>query len=1646
MKYLSLFRRMGRLSVAVLVLLAALVSVGRSQPKSCDSLKFCAYKAITIDVTSGKGAQYVDIDTSYLIRNLDTAITYEAWYKPIQQPGKRVFLGGIWGPNKDHNDVWVAYLVDTKIYFELSPDGSFLGETDNTIASATVPNLYTRGWVHLAFTWDAVSQTARIYVDGALVGSGTNSLYPIVKLKHQESDKLPMQIGSTNALFDDSVTNRSFKGQIDEIRLWGRALSEQEIRCQRNKSLEGNEPNMECYYRCNDSSFIYDLCDATGHGHIGRMRGGAHSAMSDRRVIATFSLNPSSLNADLICQDDSTFTFTLTDTSYCGNTVVAYVYYGYMGLFKVNQSTFTLQQNIPQTLTISFNGNQTGSLWTYLYIVNTNRCGEYLQIPLVVNRSTELSYNKTSILFDTLYVGCTEKTYSEDTITICNKSNRPLKISNALLNNPKFSWKPFTGYPNLPTTLQPGDCWKISLRLDADDSSKTEYDTLRVISDDACPGSGMIPLQGRSQDVLVLLYPNGKSQIKKMAFEAVCPGQLSNVQDYQFRNLIGENIYIDTMIWTNPAFFGRRFTFPILLKPKTAYPQEFIRFKPPTPGPFTGQLQVICHYKGCSIVRTIDFTGTGISVDVKFDSANVAFGNVTIGKTLQKTTTVTSVGTDPRQMSAYLVVGDVYSIVSGTTFNINPGQTITITLQFRPRQAITYYDTLVIFDRQCYGTLKIPVSGTGVFDQLQFIPDYLNINGVIGCECRIDTVLVKNVTPSTFNITSEQLVDPSGRFTLLNKAPSTLSPGQSFPYIVQYCPNDLITDRADRVYININLAGGSQYQLLVQGTSMTPKLAVTSLVVFGPVEVGWQKDDSVTVENISAVPVRVTSITVPAGYTLTGTSKPLPVWLNPRDSITGYIQFKPTAQQLYNGVVTATLDTPCGKSVTGQLNGSGRIIKLDVPMSYINFGLRMPCECVEREISLPNYSNFIPLSIDSLAISSAGLPNGNSSVYQWYFKPGLDSTLPHVIAPNHEDTLVIRFCPNVPAIVQNLIMNANLRLRASTPAWTQSYTVSLSGRRELNFTPNTQNAAFPATRVDTTASPARVRVIVPSAFTNPSGDSVVFTNAYFVPDERVFTVNECSAQPLPWTVLRNDTLCLSINFKPRAPKKYAARLYLETSFPCHGVDTTIYVTGEGFAPAYGMQFAFDTSKIGQDTIHITSCDTLVIPVMITRDIPQRIIDMYFRIGYDTNAVSLLDIQTPFTPVASVVDTGDGARVLMKNAINVKAGTICYVRFIPKGVASQFPIRLDNIDFDSDSLVSFKIVSGIDNGWVIIDDPEISIQKFTDFDTVKIRDCKDLSVVVRNPGAVPIRFDSLGALPPFHSIVGSDKPYPLTLAPGDSIVFTIRFCPRADSLIDTTIFAYSDSPCVIVDTGRIHSYGWAPPYPFTMAFDPNIGIIDTVRGQISDTVEVPIIMDRDMPQTPIDMRYSLLYNRRALEYLGISSKYATPSVTVRANRLDVEMLGCDSIKQGEIARLRFLVDVPDSVVSPFYLVPGKLSSDSIMFIKPIPTGDTSAVEVQPRCDISYLKFVGGGNSFAALRPNPTTGALETDFEFFGDLAPKLTVYSATGERVLTVLDGSKLMKGGKYHLSLDLSPLADGAYVVAFEAGLYRTSQKIVIRR
>jgi len=1641
----------------VLLLLAILpfATVIRSSaqfPAPCDRDRACIGNALTIQATSGKGAQYVDIDTSAILRNLSDELTVEAWIKPGAQAGKRFFLAGLWGPNRDNNDQWVIFIEDERITFALSADGSFLGDVDNTVVTVTVPGLYTRGWTHVAAVWDGTSTAARLIIDGYEAGRATNGAHPLTLLKRVESPKLPTQLAACNGLYDDTTRFRTFKGQIDEFRIWRRALPDQEIRCNRLKSLAGNENGLILYYRCNENPSAQTLCDATGNNLQGLMRSGAQPTSSDRISPLSYTASPLSIGGTLYCTGDTTFTFTVTDTSSCGNQVAFSVVGPDAPLFQVNPRNATLQQGIPVTVTVRLTATVVGPIQARFRISNANRCGAPLDVPISVTRRTELDYSKGRLEVDTLYVGCVERNASEDTLEICNQTGRPMRVDGIRLAvGTAFTWRPLDPARPLPLTLASGECWKVIVRMGVGDTSYTEYDTLLITSDDRCPGSGIIPIQGRTQEVLVILDQSGFNRLDSMNFGAVCPGQISDVRLYQYRSLVQDSISIDTIIIAPTNFYGRRNRYPIGLAPNTAYLPNYIRFRPDVPGPLTGQARFITRYKGCTIERVIHLRGRGISVDVVFNTVVVGFGNVTIGKSSQQSASITNRGDETRRMSAYLKIGDVFQIISNRTFTIGPGQTLQIGLEFRPRQPITYYDTLCIFDEQCFQTLCIPVSGTGVFEDLSFSPSYVNMENVVGCRCRIDTLTVTNVSGAPLSVTNARLNDATGKFTLLGSVPTGgMAPGSSFTYVVQYCPNDLANDRADNAFLDLALSNGQTYQVVIRATSVVPKLFVTPLTVYGTVEVGWRSRQMILVENASSVPINVTTANVPPGFSVISTTPPLPAILQPRDTMWVEVELAPTAETNYAGNLTLSSDSPCALSWSGSLSGKGEIVRLEVPVSFINYGLIKPCDCAVREIPLPNASQYIPMSIDSIWIDGAGVTNPRPQVFRWRSKQTGDTTAPYTVAPQTTDTLEITFCPNIPATQQNILSNATIHIAASTRDWRQTFQTVLSGRRELNFTPTPALVQFPATRVDTSARPIQVRITVPDAFQNPSGDSIVITGITFVPDQRVFSVSDPMGRPFPWVVRRGQNFDFNVNFYPRAPRAYEARMHIATSFPCPGVDTTILVRGTGFAPAFGLQMAFDTALVGQDTFHLTTCDTLVLPIMSNRDIPQDIIDVFFRIIYDSAALRLLDISSPYTTMVTVQDTGDGARGYLKDARNALAGIIATVRFVARGGATQFPIYLTDIDFDSDSLVFFKIVAGVDQGWVIIDDPMIAVSPLTDFDTVNLKSCADQIVTVWNPGAVPVFFDSLGGLPPGHRITATSRPLPDTLAPGDSVQLTITFCPWIEATYDAVVRSYSSDPCPIADSGTMRSVGFAPPFPMRLLLSPDPNEAPILGGTIADTVELPIYVDRDVPQTPLDVSMILVYNRRALQFIDVSSPYSPSARGVEVDSgLFLSIPHCDSIRSGEIARLRFVVAVPDSIVSAMYIVPQKYASDSVFWVKldpPITQGDTGSVRVDPRCNISRLNFRAGANKLTPATPNPTNGRSAVEAEMIEDSRPRLAIFNSAGVEVMTLLDGAESLRGGRYRFEFNTSDLPSGDYFIVLDTGRFRASQRLQVVR
>lgn len=237
--------------------------------------------------------------------NMDTAFTIECWFKP--------------------DTIGFYYLVskgpDTTLgWYGLGRYPAFLGNSYfgglNTGAQfvdvITGPSMnppYGQ-WVHLCFT--GTNSIRRLYINGVLQveTAGTISLFP---------NNYNLNIGRHQHTAFPYYT----RGWMDELRIWKRALSQQEINDKMFKQLKASEENLlSLYYDFNQGNgFI--VSDKSGNNNIGTMFNGVQWST------------------------DVPFTFYSNDYTY---------------LWSTGDNTQTITYNIPTSVTVSIivtDGNTT---------------------------------------------------------------------------------------------------------------------------------------------------------------------------------------------------------------------------------------------------------------------------------------------------------------------------------------------------------------------------------------------------------------------------------------------------------------------------------------------------------------------------------------------------------------------------------------------------------------------------------------------------------------------------------------------------------------------------------------------------------------------------------------------------------------------------------------------------------------------------------------------------------------------------------------------------------------------------------------------------------------------------------------------------------------------------------------------------------------------------------------------------------------------------------------------------------------------------------------------------------------------------------------------------------------------------------------
>ena len=198
-------------------------------------------------------ADYVRIPASASL-DLTTNFTLEAWIKP----SKIV--------NQDQAVIAQRRNTDGT-GFALRVGGSGIGlALNNDAGDGKGINILGGGgnelavdqWFHIAATYDGA--VAKNYINGRLVESYLVSLRLL-------KTTLPITIGQENLPGDP----RPFLGQIDEARIWNRALTQQEIQFNVSHKLTGQEPGLVGFWNFDDQT----ARDSSVYGNHGIVVGNA---------------------------------------------------------------------------------------------------------------------------------------------------------------------------------------------------------------------------------------------------------------------------------------------------------------------------------------------------------------------------------------------------------------------------------------------------------------------------------------------------------------------------------------------------------------------------------------------------------------------------------------------------------------------------------------------------------------------------------------------------------------------------------------------------------------------------------------------------------------------------------------------------------------------------------------------------------------------------------------------------------------------------------------------------------------------------------------------------------------------------------------------------------------------------------------------------------------------------------------------------------------------------------------------------------------------------------------------------------------------------------------------------------------------------
>ena len=173
--------------------------------------------------------------------NVSSGLTLEARIKPCSVTGHKVIMTKLWCSGSQN-----AYYFSVKdgklrfIWFQGACSAS------GSVFESNLPVIVANTWQHVAVVHTSTSM--KLFVNGVQVPSTLiQGTYSTLKSSNQ-----PIRVGAYRVLNGTMAIH--FQGEMDEVRVWSKAVSNADILSNYNSALVGNEVDLEGYFNLDNHS------------------------------------------------------------------------------------------------------------------------------------------------------------------------------------------------------------------------------------------------------------------------------------------------------------------------------------------------------------------------------------------------------------------------------------------------------------------------------------------------------------------------------------------------------------------------------------------------------------------------------------------------------------------------------------------------------------------------------------------------------------------------------------------------------------------------------------------------------------------------------------------------------------------------------------------------------------------------------------------------------------------------------------------------------------------------------------------------------------------------------------------------------------------------------------------------------------------------------------------------------------------------------------------------------------------------------------------------------------------------------------------------------------------------------------------------